>query len=148
MSSFTFLQGILEYTLFILTILTFTFRQKIAYFFTTHQFSHELLANRTEYKTKMPNNCPVIHVTSDLDYNALNFKVEMINVMKPIKKVNETAKNGYSLKIQFSYDFNGKNYKCDNLRIRFDTGKIKRISTGQNGFDLSSFTMIDDGSPN
>lgn len=96
----------------------------------------------------MPNNCPVIHVTSKLDYESLKLKVENINVMKPVKKGGEATKNGYTLKIQFSYDFNGKNYKCDNLRVRFDSGKIKRISTGPTGYDLSSFTSIDENSLN
>ena len=95
----------------------------------------------------MPNNCPVIHVNPDLDYDKLDLKVESINVLKPIKKGGEATKNGYTLKIQFSYNFGNKNYKCDSLRVRFDSGKIKRVGTGPNGYDLSSFTIIEESSP-
>jgi hypothetical protein len=92
-------------------------------------------------------NCPVIHITPGLDYEKLNLRVCNINVLKPKKKEGEATKTGYTLRFQFSYVFEEKEYMCDNLRIRFDSGKIRRISTGPNGSDLSSFTMIDEDSP-
>ena len=96
----------------------------------------------------MPMNTPVIMVRDGMDLEELGLCVENITVIKPVKREGETQKNGYTLKILFTYNFGGKRYKTDRLRIRFDGGKMKRIGAGQNPNDMTSFIPIEESSPN
>lgn len=83
---------------------------------------------------------PNIRINEDLNIEKLDLKVDNITVIA--KASGDSGQSGSSLKLTFSYKIGDIIHKTDNLRIRLEGGKMKRVSPDRNKKDFGSFTII------